>query len=254
MKKEHQRIQQQMDDLQKKLDNYPEGKLICCHQGKYSKWYQKNGHNKIYIPKENKSFAELLAEKKYISSQFEDLAHEKMALEFYLKHHIPQEKKSNVLLTENSNYKELLTPYFKPKQEELFDWANSEYESNPYYPEYLTHKTTKGHYVRSKSEAMIAHILYTNQIPYRYECALYLNDSVYYPDFTIRHPHTGEIIYWEHFGKMDDASYIQKTYTKLQTYTEFGLLPDIHVITTFETSEHPLSIEKIQRIVKEYFL
>ena len=96
-----------MDELQKKLDHYPEGKLICCQQGKYSKWYQKKNDTKIYIPKENKSLAEQLAEKQYISSQFEELAHEKKALEFYFRHHIPYGKKSHKLLTENPGYKDM---------------------------------------------------------------------------------------------------------------------------------------------------
>jgi len=60
---------------------------------------------------------------------------------------------------------------------------------------------------RYKSEVFIDMALFTNNIPFRYECALELGHSTLYPDFTIRHPKTGEICYWEHFGLMDDPSY-----------------------------------------------
>jgi hypothetical protein len=37
-----------------------------------------------------------------------------------------------------------------------------------------------------------------------------------YPDFTIRHPVTGEVYYWEHFGMMDNENYAHNVYSKLQ--------------------------------------
>ncbi|MFQ8777759.1 MAG: hypothetical protein ACLR78_10425 [Roseburia sp.] len=61
--------------------------------------------------------------------------------------------------------------------------------------------------MRSKSEAMIAMLLHLNAIPYRYECALSLGGVTLFPDFTIRHPVTGVLYYWEHFGLMDDPAY-----------------------------------------------
>ena len=76
----------------------------------------------------------------------------------------------------------------------------------------------------------------------------------FYPDFTIRHPKTGEIIYWEHFGLMDDPSYYQKTFSKLQLYASYGIIPSINLITTYETQEHPLSADIVEKIVKHYFL
>lgn len=117
-----------------------------------------------------------------------------------------------------------------------------------------SHKTISGHLVRSKSEAMICHFLYTNQIPFRYECALYLDDHPIYPDFTIRHPETGETCYWEHFGLMDDATYCRNMASKMQLYSTHGIIPSIQLITTYETSEHPLTIDTIQKTIEEYFL
>ena len=110
---------------------------------------------------------------------------------------------------------------------------------NDAYPEPLNHKTISGSYVRTKSEEMIHMVLYKNKIPFRYECGLRLGDLTYYPDFTIRHPKTGETYYWEHFGRMDDESYSQNVFPKLQHYTSHGIIPTIQLITTYETKKHP---------------
>ena len=101
---------------------------------------------------------------------------------------------------------------------------------------------------------MIDMFLYTSQIPFRYECALHLEDTTVFPDFTIRHPKTGALFYWEHFGRMDDPSYYKDVFSKLQLYTSHGIIPSINLITTYETKENPLSSEVIEKIIEHYFL
>lgn len=108
--------------------------------------------------------------------------------------------------------------------------------------------------VRSKSEALIAMSLYSHNIPFRYEAALQIGAGIIYPDFTIRHPASGKIIYWEHFGLMDDSSYRQRTVSKLQFYISHGYIPNIHLITTYETRENPLGTDEIERIIAAQFL
>ena len=58
-------------------------------------------------------------------------------------------------------------------------------------------------FVRSKSEAFIASSLSDKGIPFRYECAAKIAGTVIYPDFTIRHPLSGKLCLWEHFGLID---------------------------------------------------
>ena len=86
-------------------------------------------------------------------------------------------------------------------------------------------------------------------IPFRYECALHLGNTTLFPDFTIRHPKTGEFFYWEHFGMIDNATYCQNMTSKLQLYTAHGIIPSIQLITTYETKEHPLSAEMVENII-----
>lgn len=137
---------------------------------------------------------------------------------------------------------------------EVSDWMNSSYERNPYHPENLIHKSSSGNLVRSKSESIIDMLLYTKRIPFRYECALKLGDVTIFPDFTIRHPQTGNIYYWEHFGLMDNPSYFQKAFSKMQLYTFHGIIPSIQLITTFESAKNPISPDMINKIITHYFL
>ena len=137
---------------------------------------------------------------------------------------------------------------------EATKWANEPYPRNPLYPEQLIHKTSSGHMVRSKSEAMIDMYLHINKIPFRYECELTLGEYTFYPDFTIRHPKTNEIFYWEHFGMMDTSTYTKSAFTKLYQYTSYNIFPSIQLITTYETKDHPLNSDVIEKIIEYYFL
>lgn len=253
MLSEQDRLDKQINSIKKQINSLPPGKLICSHTGKYAKWFQSDGHTKSYIPKENQKLAEALAIKKYLSLSLDDLENEKKAIEFYLRHS-SRHGKAEQLLIQESEYKHLLAPYFTPLSEKLSNWANEPYEHNLLYPEQLVHDNGFGNAVRSKSEAMIEMVLYMNKIPYRYECTLMLGEAVFYPDFTIRHPETGDVYYWEHFGLMDNQGYSQKAYNKLHIYSVHGIIPSIQLITTYETKEHPLTMGIIKNLVQQYFL
>ena len=191
--REQEKLQQQIASLQEQLADSPAGKLICCHHNNHFKWYRSDGHTKEYIPKSNQQLAQKLAEKKYMSSALKHLSIQKKALDSYLKHYDLNMNEQNKLLNEMPGYSTLLRSYFTTSSSGFQEWRDSPYEHNPRHPENLIHKTSSGTLVRSKSEAMIDHFLYTHKIPFRYECALYLNDLILYPDFTILHPDTGSL-------------------------------------------------------------
>lgn len=251
---EYDSIQDQIDQIQRELKKLPEGKLLITRNGKYQKWYAGDGHKKVYIPKRNRRFAEQLAQKNYLMSKLQNLRNEKQALDACLQ--ILEEKKNQIeeMPPSDSEYAQLLSSYFSVTDDALIQWAAEDYNRNTNYPEHLIHKTSSGILVRSKSEAMIERFLYTNRIPFRYECALCLDPMIFYPDFTIMHPKTREIYYWEHFGRMDDISYSEKAFAKLRTYAAHGLIPSVQLITTYETKRHPMSYEDIEKIGTHYFL
>lgn len=232
----------------------PEGNLTCAKNGNRHKWYVSNGGKSIYLPKKERFLAEQLAERRYLTLRKKEYKLDLKAIDRYLKCYEKTENKSEKLLIEPSGYRELLANKFKVKAEELLAWQNEEYQHSEKFPEHLKHKTSSGGLVRSKSEVLIDSALYRNKIPYRYECALNLGNYVIYPDFTIRHPITGETYYWEHFGAMDDFNYSNSVFSKLEKYNAHGIILNINLIATYETSEHPLGIDEIDYIIQRYFL
>lgn len=243
----------QLADIQSRLAALPKGSLICARNGNHYKWYHTDGHRKTYISRGNREFARQLAIKKYLSLQARYLSQEIHSLEHYLRHHEANQSSAEDLLTA-PEYQELLTPCFTSVSQELLTWMSTPYEKNQHYPEQLIHKASSGIMVRSKSEAIIDMLLHMNQIPFRYECQLQLDETTLYPDFTLRHPLTGKIYYWEHFGMMDNPSYCRNVSAKLQLYFSHGIIPSINLITTFETKDTPLDIEMIEKIIQHYFL
>lgn len=249
---ERRRLDEQIKSLHSQIESLPEGKIICTPNGNGYKWYRSDGHKSVYIPKSERNLAEQLAIKKYLKQKLEDCKQEKVAIDFYLRHH--QARKAEDLLIDKPGYQDLLYPHFKSQSQEIEEWINDSFEQNPKYLENKIHKTSSGNVVRSKSEVLIDLVLYTNKIPFRYECALQIGNYTIYPDFTILHPKTGKIYYWEHFGMMSDPKYNKNVGERLQTYVNYGIIPSIDLITTFETLEHPLTTQEIEGIVKEYFL
>lgn len=95
------------------------------------------------------------------------------------------------------------------------------------------HKTESGVWVRSKSEVIIANILYRSNIDFQYEEKLYYNATQWKePDFTIRH--NGKVWYWEHLGLLGDEQYNENWQEKKQIFKDLGLFDN--VITTKESA------------------
>lgn len=246
------KLEKEIIKLEKQLNNFPPGRLFCRKNGKWVKWYIKTEEQSVYLKKEELKLAEQLAQKKYISTLLNEYKQEKKAIDYYLKHHCFDVPESYKLLTETTGFKDLLSKFYRPKINKYKDWMNEDYEKNTAFPEFLVHKTTSGNVVRSKSEVLIDMMLCNYKIPFRYECALHIGMTIIYPDFTIKHPKTGNTFYWEHFGRMDDPEYRNKAIKKLQTYSEAGIIPGVNLIMTFETQQHPLNTEIIKKTIEFY--
>lgn len=247
----YQQLETQIHEIEKQIDALPCGELSCATNGDYYKWYQYIKPDLIYIPKNNRTLAKQLAKKKYLRALLADLSHEKKAIRFFLDHHKSDLKAPKILL--KPEYKKLLSDEFLPESQDLSEWMSASYERNTNHPEHLRHKSISGNLVRSKSESLIDMLLHINKIPFRYECALHLDNTTLYPDFTIRHPKTKAFYYWEHFGLMDNPSYSQNAYSKLQLYISNGIIPGRNLIITYETTSHPLDFDIIEKTLKLYF-
>ena len=98
--------------------------------------------------------------------------------------------------------KKLITPLQMSVNEQIRRWNEEVYEKNNMYPENLRFETEQGEFVRSKSEVIIANLLYKHRkdILYKYERPLEIVEEekvkTVYPDFTIINLNTGRIVYW----------------------------------------------------------
>ncbi len=82
------------------------------------------------------------------------------------------------------------------------------------------YKTRKGDLVRSKSEVIIANLLFEENINYEYERKLFYDTGKWIePDFTIFI--NDKEIYWEHLGMIGTESYDNRWQTKLDIYETF---------------------------------
>jgi len=87
-----------------------------------------------------------------------------------------------------------------------------------WYEEGKIHETLSSYMVRSKSEVIIANMLFERKIPFKYEFPLFseIDGSFYLPDFTITI--NGEDYYLEHLGRMDLADYREHWQKKEKWY------------------------------------
>jgi hypothetical protein len=121
----------------------------------------------------------------------------------------------------------------------------------------LIHKTRKGITVRSKSEVIIADLLFSKQIDFQYERPLIATDGSWRsPDFTIDDDTTGRTIYWEHLGMLQRPSYRRKWATKLAWYRNHGVLPEKEgggpngtLVTTEDGDDGSISSAAIEALV-----
>ena len=255
------KLEQEKVTIQNYLEKFPEGSLLCHKSPHGIKWFQKltdtnsgrNGH-RVYISKKNRELAEKLALKKYYEYKLDEIERELKALNAYLKYHRDGPAESSTKIINSVGFQELLQPILYTLPEKSKKWMDDSYEQNPFHPEQRNVKTIAGIKVRSKSEAFIVLKFVEYGIPFRYEAALWLDDKVYYPDFTIFHQETAKIIYWEHFGLMDSPSYRSKAFEKMETYIKNGIFPMDNLLMTYEFGENPLDIEWVDALIRYYLI
>ena len=260
---EKRRLLKEKRRLEKLISRSPEGDLIYStsrSKGKqYYKWFvsKSQGSKKVrvYIPQSDRRLAQALARKHLYQKKLEDTLRELDALDAYLKkHRADSDIKRLVELPAIGALLAQDDPALPVSMDqELYKWMHAKYERNPKHPEHLTVKTVDGNYVRSKSEALIYMLLLNYNIAFRYECRLDVGGYIYYPDFTIRHPVTGEIFYWEHVGRLDKPDKVADFLQRLRVYMGNGILPDHNLILTYESEGHPLDFSIVQHKMEEFF-
>ena len=138
------------------------------------------------------------------------------------------------------------------RTEYINNWLAIPYERKGFSRFDPEHYSMSGIRVRSKSEGKILDCLEQRKIPFKYECPITIDGVTYHPDVTCLNPVTMEIIYWEHWGSMDDPGYVNKQLNKLKEYRKAGIILGVNLFVTMETMSNPLCPETIYQFIDDF--
>ena len=254
-------------EAERDADRLPAGKLRVSTSRKQRRFYcvieppnepaGKSANDRIvtykYIPISETKLPRLLAQKDY-GKQFLIAARRELD---------NLERVIALLLKDNADKafeslsdcrKELVRPYILSDEDYAKVWQEQRIEALSFRQEEKKYDTNRGDRVRSKSEALLANLLFDLGIPYHYEKALKLqNGRVRYPDFTLLDVRQRKEIYWEHLGLIDDDMYRWENLEKINEYRRNGIYGLKNLIVTYESEQNPLDIAGIKSMLKEVF-
>ena len=252
------RLEKVLNHVLKVEKDLPEGSLNVSNGSLYRYWKGE----KSYIHKDNKDLAYLLCLNAYAPKLKKNLLKRLRLLKQYRYF-----SENNILTDIENNFSEYQKPYLKPIYKSYKDlsteWLNENYDRKELEITPNTLTTNRGDIVRSKSECLIANFLHQRKIAYRYEASFDMVDyerfgnkfiRKVYPDFTILHPKTREIIIWEHFGMMDNSDYSKSALMKINSYIINGCIPGINLICTFESLDVNLNGSAVNKLIDSLFV
>jgi len=224
--------------------------LVVANNKGYISYYvmkkSENGRQCSYIPKGSIDYITALGDKRLAEISIKKLKEMLTAISMFKDSYVllldlaDEFEMKNILTSENT---------FLPRKQFNENWSNEEYaplgevEGNGYDVVAMC-----GLPVRSKSEATIADILHDMGVSFKYEEKhMHKNGKISYPDFKIIHPVTGELIIYEHFGRMDDPGYVNRNLWKIDDLVEDGFVLNETLLFSFETKLHPLSPLYVKR-------
>lgn len=246
------RLRSKVQNYQTALVQLPEGSLKANKNGSSYKYYQVIDKERRYLSQNEKQLIENLAKKKFLLAEIQDAEKEIKAIDSYFRNH-KTESATDALLARENGISEILKSVVVPDDRRLLEWEAEDYAVYSAFPEHLVHRGPFGKMFRSKTEADIAFILTKKGIPYRYEWIQRINGTSYPIDFTTRHPKTGQMIFWEHFGRMDNINYSVKIGPKLMDFESAGIFPGVNLILTFESKQFPINSNQLEEIIEQWY-
>lgn len=243
--------------LENILEKLPEGNLLVSPgntRNSFRYYNRKSPKDKCgeYLTKKDTKLKTKLATKKYIKIALKNISYEIKIL-----NRVQKMKLSDSLVDTykelNPGIKKLIEPIAVDDETFVKNWLDIPYEGLGFSENDKTeYFSNRGERMRSKSEVAIANYLIDNGIPYKYECPIIrANGEKFYPDFTILDVKRRRIVYWEHFGRMGDMSYVSKNIWKLDEYKKMGINIGINLYISFESEFAPMGSNEPLKIIKE---
>ena len=255
LKTRENQLLQMKKDKEKALKNAPEGALRICSHGNRTQYYQRNDpkdFNGVYIRENDIHIAQELAQKDYDRKVLCAIEKELCAIKKYLSNY-PMVNAEQIYENLHKERRKLVSPILETDEQYVYNWKSVKYQGKGFGEETPEFYTAKEERVRSKSELIIADLLNKEGIPYRYEYPIHLNGmGKIYPDFTVLNVKKRKEMYWEHFGMMDDLSYVEKALQKIALYEQNGIFHGENLILTYETRKNPMKQKEIMHLINHY--
>lgn len=241
------------------LERAPQGQLRISHCGKTIQYYwrskKKEGvpQTEKYIRKDNLQLAYRLAQRDYDQKLLETAEKSLKSIQKLLVNY--NEDELEQVYDQMNPYRKTIVPP-RIMSDEMFaeQWESVEFQGKRFAEGTPEIYTEKGERVRSKSEKIIADMLYRHGIPYKYECSITLREiGTVYPDFTILDIKRRQEIYWEHLGMMDNPEYCERALYKLNCYIKNGICLGDRLLISHETLKRPLDTAVIEKIIENKF-
>ncbi len=242
-----------LKQLNLELKDLPQGQIYFVRNGKNWRWCiretDKDGKTvRTRLSKSKRSYASELSYRRFLEQNRYRIEKRLQMIDQFYQDYPALLSFPYALEEPCTEYRDLLGQELEEVNMVLEQWKSESYRTKPDKREQCIFKTKAGVMVRSKSEMMIADMLYDRGIPFRYEEEMRVSSAVFYPDFKIlRGKSPGEYVIWEHFGMMDDPSYFNKVLEKLRLLYQAGFSVEKgNLICTFESRVHPLEPEMIE--------
>ncbi len=252
------RLEHLIKRLRETLSSAPEGKLLLKRYSfrKTQLFYkQKEGDKPTYLSHvKDVKLIRKLAQKKYFQTVLLEAETELNLLNKMLKH----EQESSIASIFD-NFEPALKEYIKPVELSVAEQINQFKERIPNGQfirtgQYVI-KTTRGEYVKSMAEFIIAETLLKYGVPYIYEERVRsIDHQNYKPDFTAINIKTGKILIWEHLGMLEKEYYLDDNIMKFESFRLMEIYPGNGMIITMSSKNKPLKQETVEYIVENSFL
>ncbi len=236
-------------------------KLSKSHGVNQFYWITQEGGKieKTYLAKENEEIIRALAQKSY-DIQVLKLAEQELHAWEVWESLMPDMTEDEVYEKLSPVRQKYVTPIRLTDEEYRRQWEAVEYKPGFFREGAPEYRTNRGERVRSKSEIVLANLLYFLDLPYRYEWPVTVvidgEKKVWRPDFTILDVKNRKEYHLEHFGMLDDQSednYARNAFWKMKIYEENGMYEGDKMIYSFETSRAPLDFDYMKQKLGRIF-
>ncbi len=234
------------------LKKAPKGSVHVSVIGNKVRYYHKTEKGRKYIKKKEEHKIQILCQKDYDKKVFQCAQKELVQLE-RLQQEVPKLACEEVFESLHVAKKKYVNPIVLPDDLFAEKWLAQEFQGKSLGNIDSEYYTVRKEHVRSKTEILIADALLRHNIPYRYECPLYLEGmGTVYPDFTVLNVRLRKEMYWEHMGMMDNAEYAQKALNKIIAYEKNDIFPGDKLILTHETLQYAVQPAIIESTINKY--